>query len=121
MEPFEEPTFAEGGYPEDSKTFRPKFPIIVSLFSALAIIILSLGSLFFQREQPKLTPPPLPTPTIPPFIPPFSATPSAWATEAGVLKIEEDLRNLESDLGITDLSESSLSLPILDMNVNFEK
>lgn len=54
----------------------------------------------------------LPTPTL--------ARPySRWATDSAVLKIEEDLQNLDEDLKNVDLKETKLLPPVLDMEVKF--
>lgn len=46
---------------------------------------------------------------------------SKIATEASFLETEKELQNLNKDHAAVDLSEPKLSLPILEMNVNFEK
>ena len=45
--------------------------------------------------------------------------PSRYATDSGVLKIEEDLINIEKSLGIMQVSETSLLPPKLDFDINF--
>lgn len=44
---------------------------------------------------------------------------SRWATDSGVLKLEEDLKNLSEELKNVDLKENQLSPPVLDMDVEF--
>lgn len=44
-----------------------------------------------------------------------------YATDPVILAIEEDLRNLDSELINADLEEVNLNPPNLDMEVNFEE
>ncbi len=46
---------------------------------------------------------------------------SAIATDSSFLEAEKNLENLNKDNASVDLSEPKLSLPVLEMNVNFEK
>lgn len=46
---------------------------------------------------------------------------SSIATEAGFIKLEQDLQLLGNDLSTVDLSEPKISLPIIEMDVSFEK
>lgn len=47
--------------------------------------------------------------------------PSRYATDSGVLKIEEDLRNLEKELDNLQVNETNLLPPRLDFDINFNK
>jgi len=58
----------------------------------------------------------LPTPT--PIVS-FEATPSAYATDSAVLKIEKEAENLEKELETIDLEESSLQPPVIDLRVEY--
>lgn len=65
-----------------------------------------------------------PTPTFPPTPPPlppeaFMASPSAYATDEAVLRIEEELGILEKDLDTVDLEELRLRPPVLDLKVEY--
>lgn len=65
--------------------------------------------------------PVLPTrPPLPIIAPTPISSPSLYATDSAVLKIEDDLGNIETDLQTTDLKESSLMPPSLDWEVTFE-
>ncbi len=44
---------------------------------------------------------------------------SRWATDSGVLEIEGNLKALSSDVQNTDLKESNLMPPSLDMEIKF--
>lgn len=46
---------------------------------------------------------------------------SSVALEPSFLTLEDNLKKLEKDLVEVDLAEPKLALPILEMNVNFEK
>lgn len=61
---------------------------------------------------------PAPTPT---SVLPFTPTPiqSGYAGDPVIIKADQDLQNLETDLENTDLSETGLNPPILDMEIQF--
>lgn len=86
--------------------------IVISLF--LAIIRVTF---LYQWLERKVSPTPKPTPT------PIRevATPSAYATDSAILEIEADLKAIENDLKATDLRETGLQPPVLDMEVEFEE
>lgn len=48
-------------------------------------------------------------------------SPSRYATDSGVIKIEEDLRNLEKELDSMQVNETNLLPPRLDFDINFDK
>lgn len=102
------------------ETIKKKFltGFIFILFIGMTVILLAyVFGLFKEVSSPILpsaSPASLATPSP-------KRIPSSLATEPGFLKLEEDLKLLEQDLTSVDLSEPKLSLPILEMNVNFEK
>lgn len=89
------------------------------IFTTTALIlILTKVFIFINRNWrlTKLTPTPIPTP---PPIEQFTASPSAYATDDAILKIEKDLEILENDLGAVRLDEPSLKPPIIDLQVEY--
>lgn len=95
--------------------------------SALLVIFVLLYAIFTFINKGGFSVPifitnPTPTPLpAPPPLPPeaFIASPSAYATDEAVLKIEEELRLLEEDLDTVDLEELRLQPPILDLKVEY--
>jgi hypothetical protein len=49
------------------------------------------------------------------------ATSSAYANDSTIIKIESSLKTIEKELKTTDLHETSLLPPVLDMEVKFEE
>src|SRR5258708_35118193 len=97
-----------------------KMAVIAAILFGVVFILLLLSLLFGKKPR---TPVLLPTPT------PISVSPtpeiilnaSKYATDAGVLKIEADLKNIQNQLNSTDIRQSDLSLPNLDYNINFNQ
>lgn len=89
--------------------------IILLIILVTIIVFVSRNQRDAQSKQPAL-PSPSPSPFEEEII-----NPSAYATDSAVLEIEKRLREIDQDLGKTDLKETSLNLPVLDMEVNFEE
>ncbi len=95
------------------------------LLTALLILLLVLSALIFLSYLfglfQEFSSPVVPSPT-----PTSEATtsgkrvPSGLAIDPEFIKLEGDLSGLEQDLNSADLSESKLSPPIIELNVNFE-
>jgi len=91
--------------------------VCLLLFSAVVLVskfkinILPGGG--GQTEEPVPTATPTPYQEI-------IASPSAYATDSAILQIQENIKALEIELKATDLKESNLTLPGLDLNVNFD-
>jgi len=93
--------------------------IIVTLVAALTLfglilVIINMGGFKMKKEAPFL-PSPSPTPTEEIF------APSSYATDSAVLAIEEDIDTLEENLLETDLYETGLNPPVLDMEISFQE
>lgn len=90
--------------------------VIFVIFYAAFIIINKGGfsvPIFITKPTPTLLPPP-------PFPPEtFLASPSAYATDEAILRIEEKLGILEKDLDTVDLEELRFRPPILDLKVEY--
>lgn len=90
-------------------------------FFALAIFFFALFCFHrINKKKSELVAEPTPTPT--PLVTieeVITASPSAYATDEAVLKIEEELKILEEKLNVVDLEEQPLLPPFLDMDVKF--
>lgn len=91
--------------------------ILMSLLLVLMILLVVVIFLETRKTGPtssEQTPTPTPTPT------PIVTRPvSKWATDQGVLTIEAGLKDLSAEIEQTDLKESNLLPPVLDMQVKF--
>lgn len=99
--------------------FRPQRRVVLAAAGlALAVLVALLGLLFLTFQKPPETTlaPAAPSPT--PAAAETNLRPaSPYATDAAILKIEQDLKNLDQDLQNTDLKEAGLNPPVLDMKV----
>lgn len=101
------------------KEEKPKRKIILAVSGtiiAVTAVILLLLSLTSRKPGEKIFLPVIPSPT-PATIETNLRPSSPYATDAAVLKIEEDLKNLDQELQGTDLKEAGLNPPVLDMEV----
>lgn len=96
--------------------FKQKFgKYLMFLLPLMFLIIFILLLVTIKKKMPTsttLSPGQIPTPTPAEFF-----LPSRWATDAGVLKIETGLSELEDKLKTVDLQEVQLQPPILDIEV----
>ena len=110
--------------PEAITTITPKKGIkmsfILIFLLAVTTIIVFLSYLIGFWPDVKIKNSSLPT-TTPVINKPLNLVPSSIATDAGFLKLEEDLKSLQNENNNVDLSEPKISFPNLEMNVNFEK
>lgn len=101
-------------------TNKQKLAAILTILALLGFVTWLLGLKDKLLVQPLTSPPP----ALSPFPKPTEmqlGSPSPYATDSGVLKIEENLKSLEQNLQSTDLKESSLMPPSLDWVVGFEE
>lgn len=108
-------------------TDKPKIakkPLIVFVFIFGAFLLLLLALVIFMSFNQKSISLPVenkPTPTPITKIKEEITTPSLYATDAAVLKIEEEIKALDKNLQEADLKESSLNPPNLDWQIEFKK
>ena len=97
---------------------RPKklaiFLVFLVVFFLGFILILGLVQKRFGVENNHLTAKSTPTPLREKTFPP-----SKYATDSAILEIQQNLVLIEKDLSETDLYETSLNPPVLDMRVSF--
>lgn len=91
--------------------------VLLLLITATIMLGAYVLGLFQEITSPIL---PKPTPTAE-ATPSAKRIPSSLAIDPKFIELENHLKSLEQDLISVDLSESKLSLPILEMNINFEK
>lgn len=102
------------------KYLQHKVPFIAAgVFLFLLLFLITL-SVFFPKATPPVLPPASPTPTPTPLEERITS-PSAYATDSAILKIESDLKTLDQNLQATDLKEAALNPPVLDMQINFDE
>ena len=99
------------------KLNRKQLIVIALVILVLLAFILTLLQMKQLLDKRKVTPLPSPSPTPSEEI----SAPSAYATDSAVLAIEEDLETLEKDLLETNLYETGLNPPVLDMKVEFKE
>lgn len=95
-----------------------KFIIIGGISLAVFILLLSVLVMTYGKRGKALraTPAPLtPIPTASDEI----KNPSRYATDAGVLKIGDDIKNLDRDLNAVDLKENFLKPPVIEFDESF--
>ncbi|MBU3957000.1 hypothetical protein KKI19_01825 [Patescibacteria group bacterium] len=80
------------------------------------ILIIARSSLHISRFKPPVFPSPSPSPYEEEI-----TNPSAYATDSAVLEIGEKLKEIEGGIDQTDLKETGLNPPVLDLEVNFEE
>ncbi|MBI3981193.1 hypothetical protein HY345_04305 [Candidatus Microgenomates bacterium] len=120
--------FEEQGMPSQEKiTETPSFLqnhfkliLVLGLFLLVAMLLTTV----LIPKNPSVTQLPKPSIITPPVVivtatPPLE--PSQWATDAAILQIDEQNKNLAEELLNVDLTESPLALPNIDTNVTFEK
>ena len=101
---------------EEKTTF-----VFAGIFGGLLVLLLAAAIfLSFQQGQPatKIETKPTPTPT--PEFKEEIIPPSPYATDTAILKMEEEIKNLDQQLTSADLKESGLNPPILEMKIQFE-
>jgi len=104
------------------KTVNKKLVVFTSVFGVVLVLLLAMAVFtgFNQKESSQPIPgKPTPTPTT--EFEQKIGSPSPYATDAAILKIEGEVENLNKKIQNTDLKETSLTPPILKMGINFEK
>ncbi|MCX6725834.1 MAG: hypothetical protein NT052_00755 [Candidatus Shapirobacteria bacterium] len=104
------------------KIAKKSLIVFVSIFGIFLLSLLALV-IFLSFNQKNVNPPaenkPTPTPTM--EIKEEITTPSLYATDAAILKTEEEIKNLDQELQNADLKETNLNPPNLDWQIEFEK
>lgn len=113
-------TFEE--IPVAPEPVEKKYFIIWLLGGGLVILVIVLSILVNLFKKPAVSPKPpsLPVSTPTPFEEKITS-PSIYATDSAILKIEAELKTIDQDLQSTDLKEAGLNPPVLDMEVNLEE
>jgi len=96
--------------------------VFAGIFGSLLVLLLAAAIfLSFQQGQPikKIETKPTPTPT--PEFKEEIIPPSPYATDAAILKLENEIKSLDQQIISADLKEASLNPPVLEMKIKFEK
>ena len=92
------------------------------VFAVLLFLMIILSIVLKSREKVPVEVKPTPIASFEPLPSGEIITnPSRYATDSGVIKIEEDLRNLEKELDNLQVNEVNLLPPRLDFDINFDK
>ena len=89
------------------------------LFILILGILVLLRLVFSFKKNFPSSPLIVTTPTPTPIFSEEIKIQSLWATDSGILKIEEELKNIENELDNTDIKEKSLMPPALDWKIKF--
>ena len=107
---------------EKSAVPKKRLVVFVSVFGTALVLLLAVAIFagFNQKDSSQSTSEePMPTTTT--EFKEEITSPSPYATDAALLKIEEEVKNLEQKIQATDLKETGLTPPVLEMEVNFEE
>jgi len=108
--------------PEKSTIPKKRLVVFVSIFGSALLLLLAVAIFTgFNQKNSSQSTPEEPTPTITAEFKEEITSPSPYATDSALLKIEEEVGNLEQKIQATDLKEVGLTPPLLEMGVNFEE
>lgn len=90
--------------------------VLIAVLSVVLILLIVI-SVVLGRDPKEFITLPTPTPASTPFA--TSKPLSKYATDSAVLKIKQDIDNLDRDLSTVDLDESNLKPRTLDFEISF--
>lgn len=93
------------------------------LLATILIVVATLFATFLPRGDSSrlLAPKTIITPPLAIITATPAPEPSRWASSAAILKIEKDTRDLQSNINSTDYQDPVLSLPNIDIRLDFHK
>ncbi len=101
------------------KSLNKKY-VYIGIGGVLVILVVLLlivqTSLRINRFKPLVFPSPSPSPYEEEI-----TNPSVYATDSAVLEIEKRIKEIEKEIDQTDLKETKLNPPVLDLDINFEE
>ncbi len=99
-----------------------KFLILFSsIFGGTLIALLAIAIIFgFRQTQVDLLKKEIEKPVTPPEVAQEISNPSPYAHDPIILKIEEEIKEIDKKLQETDLKEASLNPPLLEMDIEFK-
>lgn len=117
----------EGLKSQENETRKNSFllskNVTLILLSLLLLLIITITVTFLGTSKNKV--PENLVPIVTPPIVIITATPRPvppdWASSSAILKIDNDNRNVKSEIDNTDFSEPALNLPAIDTKVDFNK
>lgn len=100
-----------------------KIMIVVLMVAILALLLSAVLGGARKRSTPAPTPTPTATPSLEPIPTPRETigTPSRYATDSGVLKIEGDGKAIDDQLKSVDLGDPNLRAPDLNYDISFSQ
>lgn len=107
---------------EKPTTTKKRLVVFVSVFGTALVLLLAVAIFMgFRQKEVGQSTLEKPTPTATMKFKEEITSPSPYATDSALLKIEEEVGNLEEKIQETDLKETALTPPLLEMGINFEK
>lgn len=108
--------------PEKSTAPKKRLVVFVSVFGAALVLLLAVAIFTtFKQKGADQSITGKPTPTAATEFKEEITSPSPYATDSALLKIEEEVGNLAEKIQNTDLKEIGLTPPLLEMGINFEE
>jgi hypothetical protein len=99
-----------------------KLLLIIGGVFVISLLLLLVTAIAKPRRSSQQVTAPTPTPVVSQIGPSMEVTnPSRYATDAGVIKLEEEIKNLDREMVETSIKEVDLVPPTLDWDVNFKK
>ncbi len=107
---------------EKSSFYKKRLIAFVSFFGTVLILLLAVAvfTSFSQKENETMSLEE-PTPTETTEFREELTSPSLYATDSALLKIEEEVKKLEEKIQGTDLKEAYLTPPLLEMGIDFKE
>ena len=102
--------------PKNTKLLILVVSILFLIIFLLAILVALFGN---NKSAPVIAPTPSPIAVTP--APQIILGASRYATDSGVLKIEENLNGFQKQLNSSDVKQTDLKEPTMDFNINFNK
>ena len=107
---------------EKSAVPKKRLVVFVSVFGTALVLLLAVAIFTdFNQKDSSQSILEEPTPTITTEFKEEITSPSPYATDTALLKIEEEVESLDKKIQATDLKEAGLTLPVLEMEVDFEE
>ena len=107
---------------EKSAVSKKRLVVFVSVFGTTLVLLLAVAIFTgFNQKDSSQSILEKPTPTATTEFKEEITSPSPYATDAALLKIGEEVENLNKKIQETDLKEANLAPPVLEMEVNFEE
>lgn len=101
------------------KSLNKKY-LYIGIGGVFVILILIFLIVRTSLRVSHFKPPVFPSPSPSPYEEEIT-NPSVYATDSAVLDIENKIKEIEKETDQTDLKETELNSPVLDLDINFEE